>query len=93
MFCGAGLVRAVPLRVAARRCAFQGVRASTVAEPATLDVKSLKGQSVGSESLALKVAENDVARGLLHRYIVLIRQNARQVVFGSAHISLSCNVI
>jgi hypothetical protein len=81
-FCGTGVARAVPLRVAQRRNIAQKVRASTVAEPATLDVKSIKGQTVGTESLSLKVADSNVARGLLHRYIVLIRQNAREVIPG-----------
>eukprot|EP00232_Nephroselmis_pyriformis_P031136 CAMPEP_0182864260 /NCGR_PEP_ID=MMETSP0034_2-20130328/7077_1 /TAXON_ID=156128 /ORGANISM="Nephroselmis pyriformis, Strain CCMP717" /LENGTH=273 /DNA_ID=CAMNT_0024996513 /DNA_START=22 /DNA_END=843 /DNA_ORIENTATION=- len=49
---------------------------SHVAEPAKLSVKDTKGGDAGSETLALKVA-GDTARSLVHRYLVLVRQNAR----------------
>jgi large subunit ribosomal protein L4 len=55
------------------------VRASLVAEPASLSVKGLDGSSKGEQSLSLKVVEDDKAKGLVHRYIVTVRQNARQV--------------
>jgi large subunit ribosomal protein L4 len=58
------------------------VRASTAAKPAQLDVKTFDGSSSGSEQLALKVADNSTARGLVHRYLVMVRQNGRQ---GSAN--------
>lgn len=54
------------------------VRASLVAEPASLSVKGLDGSSKGEQSLSLKVVEDDKAKGLVHRYIVTVRQNARQ---------------
>jgi len=55
------------------------VRASVMAEPATLDVKTLDGSSAGAASLALRVADADTSKGLVHRYLVLVRQNARRV--------------
>jgi hypothetical protein len=54
-------------------------RASVVAEPATLDVKSVDGKSAGSAALSLKVASPETANGLVHRYVVMVRQNMRQV--------------
>jgi hypothetical protein len=52
---------------------------STISEPSTLEVKSLDGTVLGSDSLALKVADKEVAKGLVHRYAVLVQQNARSV--------------
>eukprot|EP00887_Chlorella_sp_A99_P000466 scaffold17.g466.t1 len=53
------------------------VRASTVAEPAQLEVRALDGAAAGSAQLALRVAEADTQKGLVHRYLVLVQQNAR----------------
>jgi hypothetical protein len=80
-FTGANVLRAAPCRVAtpSRKCNVQEIRAAVIAEPAKLDVKTFQGSSVGSENLALKVAESGVAKGLVHRYVVLIRQNGRAV--------------
>lgn len=55
------------------------VRASRVADPVLVDLKSFQGESVGKELLALKTADADTARGLVHRYIVMIQQNQRRV--------------
>lgn len=55
------------------------VRASTLAEPANFDVKSFSGSSSGTASMALRVAEEDTAKGLVHRYLIMVRQNARRV--------------
>jgi len=55
------------------------VRASVLAEPATIDIKGLDGSSAGTASLALRVADPDSSKGLVHRYLVMIRQNARRV--------------
>ena len=52
-------------------------RASTVKSVA-LPVKSIDGSDKGTEELTLKVAE-DTARGLVHRYLVMVQQNARRV--------------
>jgi hypothetical protein len=61
------------------------VRASTVAAPAKLDVKALDGQTIGSETLSLRVAEADKAKGLVHRYVVMVQRNARSVRVGRSH--------
>jgi large subunit ribosomal protein L4 len=54
-------------------------RASVVAEPASLDVKKADGSSSGKASLSLKIADPETANGLVHRYVVMVRQNMRQV--------------
>lgn len=54
-------------------------RASVMAEPATVDVKNLDGSSAGSAALCLRVADNETSKGLVHRYLVMVRQNARRV--------------
>ncbi len=63
--------------VARRRCL--SVKAAIVAEPASIEVKSFDGSSSGSQDLALKVAARNTAKGLVHRYLVTVRQNARAV--------------
>ena len=45
---------------------------------ATLEVLSVDGAKSGSETLELDSAAEDTAEGLVHRYIVMIRQNMRQ---------------
>ena len=55
------------------------VRAAIVAEPATVAIKGIDGSSKGSSTMALKVASDETAKGLVHRYLVTVRQNARQV--------------
>jgi len=55
------------------------VKASIVAEPATLEVKTIDGGAAGSASLSLKIADPTTGKGLVHRYVVMVRQNARQV--------------
>lgn len=52
------------------------VAMSAVAKPAQLPLKTLAGAEIGSETLALKVA-TDTAKGLVHRYLVYVQQNAR----------------
>lgn len=78
----AAMGSAAPFRAAIRsssaRPAFM-VRAATMAAPVELDVKKLDGSSAGNASIALRVAESDTANGLVHRYLVTVRQNARQV--------------
>ncbi|KAI7845278.1 hypothetical protein COHA_001121 [Chlorella ohadii] len=54
------------------------VRASKVAEPAALPVKTLSGSDAGEASIALRVAEEDTATGLVHRYLTTVMRNARQ---------------
>lgn len=55
------------------------VRASKLAEPAALPVKTLSGNAAGEASIALRVAEEDTATGLVHRYLTTVMRNARQV--------------
>ena len=55
------------------------VRASRLAEPAALPVKTLTGSDAGQASIALRVAEEDTATGLVHRYLTTVLRNARQV--------------
>ena len=73
-------------RAAARKSVVQreqvAVRASMVAEPVTLEVKTLEGAAAGTASISLKVAEPDASKGLVHRYLVMIRQNMRRVSGG-----------
>jgi len=57
-------------------------RASRQAEPAQLTSKTFSAQDAGTESLSLRVADPTASRGLVHRHVVLIQQNARQ---GSAN--------
>lgn len=64
------------LQTAARRQLL--VQASVQAAPATLPVRKMDGADAGSASISLKVAEPDTANGLVHRYLVHVRQNARQ---------------
>ncbi|KAG7674223.1 hypothetical protein Ndes2526B_g03974 [Nannochloris sp. 'desiccata'] len=49
-----------------------------MAEPATIDVKNLDGSSAGSAALSLRIADNETSKGLVHRYLVMVRQNARR---------------
>lgn len=69
-------------RVAAKKMAVQrqqvAVRASVVAEPVALDVKTLDGAAAGTASLSLKVADSNASKGLVHRYLVMVRQNMRR---------------
>ena len=39
---------------------------------------SFEGASAGTASLDLKTASPDVAKGLVHKYVVMVRQNARR---------------
>lgn len=54
------------------------VRAAVAAKPVDVPVKSADGAAVGSEQLSLRVAPNDTAKGLVHRYLVYVQQNARR---------------
>ena len=67
-----------PHRLVAQRRSLT-TRASRVAKPASIEVKTFDGSSSGSQKLALKVAGHDTAKGLVHRYLVTVRQNARAV--------------
>lgn len=67
-----------PHRLAVQRKSLS-VKASVVAHPATVDVKTFDGSSSGSQDLSLRVAGRKTAKGLVHRYLVTVRQNARAV--------------
>lgn len=66
-----------PAVVAPGRRTVVQCRASAV-KTVALPVISLSGDSKGTEELSIKVAE-ETARGLVHRYLVLVQQNARRV--------------
>ncbi len=68
-----------PPRMQSRRPYRQAASMSAVAAPAELTVKSFDGESAGTEQLALKVADRSTANGLVHRYLVTVRQNNRAV--------------
>jgi hypothetical protein len=55
------------------------VRAAVAAQPAKVTVKTADGAEAGTEELALGVAPATTAKGLVHRYLVYVQQNARQV--------------
>lgn len=68
-----------------RRCPAQRLpqlfqpRAAITASPAPLDVKNFDGGAAGSAELSLKVAPPPTAKGLVHRYVTYVLQNARAV--------------
>ena len=55
------------------------VRAAIAAAPVSVPVKSVGGGDAGEETLALNVAPAGTAKGLVHRYLVYVQQNARRV--------------
>ncbi len=69
----------------ARCAAVRGVRcvaAAGVAErlpPSQVRKVTFEGAAAGEATLALKTAKESTAVGLVHRYLVLVRQNARRV--------------
>lgn len=73
-----------PLRLQQRRPIAQRaqprlISAESTRGTATLPVRDTQGEDVGSVELSLKVAGDDTAKGLVHRYLVMARQNARSV--------------
>lgn len=67
-----------PHRLVARRAAVT-TTSSVQARPASIELKTFDGSSSGTQELALQVAGRDSAKGLVHRYLVTVRQNARAV--------------
>ena len=63
----------------ASRARTVAVRAAVAAAPVQVPVKAVDGASAGSEELALGVAPANTAKGLVHRYLVYVQQNARRV--------------
>ncbi|KAJ9510282.1 hypothetical protein QJQ45_015747 [Haematococcus lacustris] len=54
------------------------IRSSAVAEPALLPYKAIDGSDKGTQSLALRVADPSTAKAVVHRYMVMVRRNARR---------------
>lgn len=67
-----------PVRCIVSRSTAVVVRSSAVSAPAMLPVKSVEGEDKGTQQMALKVA-GESGKGLVHRYLVMVQQNARQV--------------
>jgi hypothetical protein len=76
-----------PARLRCRPVAGCGVRcgAGTQERLGAAQVKkvAVDGTPKGEVTLALHTAKESVAVGLVHRYLTLVRQNARRCVFGS----------
>lgn len=70
-------VAAFGSRPAARRTVL--VQAAVPAAAVSVPKRSADGEDLGSEQLALKVAKPETAKGLVHRYLVYVQQNARRV--------------
>ena len=51
----------------------------TVVSAASVGKVKFDGSSNGEANLDLKVARNEVAKGIVHKYVVMVRQNARRV--------------
>eukprot|EP00471_Norrisiella_sphaerica_P005971 CAMPEP_0184487926 /NCGR_PEP_ID=MMETSP0113_2-20130426/10418_1 /TAXON_ID=91329 /ORGANISM="Norrisiella sphaerica, Strain BC52" /LENGTH=344 /DNA_ID=CAMNT_0026870363 /DNA_START=40 /DNA_END=1074 /DNA_ORIENTATION=- len=62
-------------RVEEEQGAYKGK--SIIADPVELQVKNFDGEVVGSESLSLKVARPETAKGLVHRYLMYARNSMR----------------
>jgi large subunit ribosomal protein L4 len=69
---------AVSLRAAPRCMAYSPVSAERL-PPSQVRKVSFDGAAAGEATLALKTAKEATAVGLVHRYLVLVRQNARRV--------------
>ena len=54
------------------------IRMSIVAPPVPLEIKGFEGEVVGTDSLSLKVADPETAKGLVHRYVVKVRRDMRK---------------
>jgi hypothetical protein len=66
------------------------VQAAVTAAPVSVPVKqAADGASAGSEELALKVAKPATAKGLVHRYLVYVQQNARRVRLQHSQLALA----
>lgn len=76
-----GVSSAVARPVRPQRASTVAVRASgSAVKTLTVPVKSASsGAAAGTAELPLKVAGEDTAKGLVHRYLVYILQNARRV--------------
>merc|ERR1711943_39024 len=50
----------------------------TVVSAASVGKVKFDGSSAGEANLDLKVARSEVAKGIVHKYVVMVRQNARR---------------
>jgi large subunit ribosomal protein L4 len=57
----------------------QQPRAAVTPRAAAIDAVTFDGAKTDGATLALKTARAEVARGLVHKYVVMVRQNARRV--------------
>ena len=55
------------------------VNVAVDAAAAQVEKLSFDGSKNGTAELDLKIARNEVAKGLVHKYVVMVRQNARRV--------------
>ena len=51
------------------------------AEATNVTKVKFDGENAGEAALDLKVARSEVAKGIVHKYVVMVRQNARRVRF------------
>ena len=57
------------------------VRSAVPAKPVSVSFKGIDGSDKGTHQLALNVAPAETAKALVHRYLVLVQQNARRVCY------------
>jgi large subunit ribosomal protein L4 len=67
-----------PRPIAGKRGANARV-APVVPRAAAIDAVTFDGAKSSAATLELKTARAEVARGLVHKYVVMVRQNARRV--------------
>ena len=67
-----------PRPIAGKRGANARV-APVVPRAAAIDAVTFDGAKSSAATLELKTARAEVARGLVHKYVVMVRQNARMV--------------
>ncbi len=68
-------------------------QAAQKAASVDLQVKSIEGSDGGTGQLSLRVADPTKSKGLVHRHVVLIQQNARQVNPGFSSSSYSVPIV
>ena len=57
----------------------QQQRPAVTPRAAAIDAVTFDGSKTDGATLELKTARAEVARGLVHKYVVMVRQNARRV--------------
>ncbi|RMZ57021.1 hypothetical protein APUTEX25_002253 [Auxenochlorella protothecoides] len=60
-----------------RRAAPTPIRASLLAPAAPITVRGWDGSESGTQNLSLIVADPETSKGLVHRYLITVRQNMR----------------